>query len=246
MSIDATRQARDGTAARARSAGSPSRKGPHRRLDRAGRVAKSDEKVAQPRAAGVLPELPPAIEPSAGLPRWVGWKIVGKTGEKPRKLPINAATGKAASSTDPATWAPFAKAKEAVSRHRLSGVGITLGDLGDGRWLIGLDLDLCRSPVTGEIRPWAREKIDRWNTYGETSPSSTGVKLFGYTTRPIEVPVKEITVDAPIPEGAEGPTTEARDRSLPERSLLHGDRPGDRRLPRLPRGRHRGCRRARG
>ena len=150
------------------------------------------------------PPLPAALEPLSPRPLWVGWKTVRKPGEKPKKLPIQASTGKAARSNDPTTWAPFADAAAAVARFDLEGAGIMFADLGDGRRLIGLDLDLCRSPVTGEIMPWAREKIARWNTYGEISPSGTGVKLFGYVTRPLEVVVNEITVDAPVPEGAEG------------------------------------------
>jgi putative DNA primase/helicase len=47
----------------------------------------------------------------------------------------------------------------------------------------GIDLDTCRDPETGTIEPWAAEIIQRFNTYGEISPSQAGIKLFfTYTT----------------------------------------------------------------
>jgi hypothetical protein len=46
------------------------------------------------------------------------------------------------------------------------------------RWrnVAGIDLDGCREGDT--ITPWAREVIERFDTYAEVSPSGTGVKLF--------------------------------------------------------------------
>src|SRR4051812_42880156 len=136
--------------------------------------------------------IPAALMPLADLPVWVGWKKVQKPGEKkPRKVPVNPATGRAAKVNDPSTWGTASAALAAKRRYGLRGVGIVFAELGDGRRLMGKDLDLCRSPVTGGIMPWAQEIIDRWGTYGEVSPSGTGVKLLGYVTRPLDVPVKE-------------------------------------------------------
>src|SRR3954453_10640375 len=139
--------------------------------------------------------IPGALMPLADRPIWVGWKKVQNLGEKKaRKVPVDPATGKAAKVNDPSTWGNASAALAAVPRYGLCGVGIVLTDLGDGRRLVGKDIDLGRSPVTGEIMPWGREQIASWNTYGEVSPSGTGVKLLGYVTRPLDVPVKEITV----------------------------------------------------
>ena len=57
------------------------------------------------------------------------------------------------------------------------GVGIELGDLGDGRALGGIDLDTCRAP-DGRFEPWAHTQMARFGTYAEISPSGTGAKLF--------------------------------------------------------------------
>jgi putative DNA primase/helicase len=43
---------------------------------------------------------------------------------------------------------------------------------------VGLDLDDCRDPETGEIALWAQEIIDGMDSYTEVSPSGTGVKIW--------------------------------------------------------------------
>lgn len=60
----------------------------------------------------------------------------------------------------------------------LGGVGLTLGDLGNGFALGGIDLDTCREPNTGSVEPWAREVIDQFASYAEVSPSRTGIKVY--------------------------------------------------------------------
>ncbi|WP_157605106.1 AAA family ATPase [Schlesneria paludicola] len=47
---------------------------------------------------------------------------------------------------------------------------------GDG--LIGIDLDDCREPVSGDLAGWAQDIVECFKTYAEVSPSGTGVKLF--------------------------------------------------------------------
>ena len=58
-----------------------------------------------------------------------------------------------------------------------SGIGIELGDLGDGTHLAGLDLDSCLSG-DGALAPWAQSILDVAPSYTEISPSGTGVKVF--------------------------------------------------------------------
>ena len=52
-----------------------------------------------------------------------------------------------------------------------------LGDLPNGYYLIGIDLNSCRD-ANGAIADWAQGVITRFGTYAEVSPSGTGVKLF--------------------------------------------------------------------
>ena len=42
---------------------------------------------------------------------------------------------------------------------------------------VGIDLDDCRNPETGEIAAWAQEIIDRFDSYTEVSPTGTGVRI---------------------------------------------------------------------
>ena len=88
-------------------------------------------------------------------------------------MPICPATGKAASATDPLSWAGLGEAQEAVARDRLTGLGFVLN--GDG--VVGLDLDSCRCSATGAIAPWATKIIKALRSYAEVSPSGTGVKI---------------------------------------------------------------------
>ena len=40
---------------------------------------------------------------------------------------------------------------------------------------VGVDLDHCRDPETGEVEPWAQEIVDELDSYTEVSPSKTGL-----------------------------------------------------------------------
>jgi putative DNA primase/helicase len=114
-------------------------------------------------------------------PVWVAWRGEPNPGKVPTKIPYRG-IGRKAASNAPKTWLTFAQA-EAVAgaagflgEHGLGGgVGIMLGPVAG---LIGVDLDTCRDPETGEIEPWAAEVIERLGSYAEVSPSRTGVKIF--------------------------------------------------------------------
>lgn len=42
---------------------------------------------------------------------------------------------------------------------------------------VGIDLDHCRDPETGKIKPWALEIVAKLNSYSEVSPSGTGLHI---------------------------------------------------------------------
>ena len=122
----------------------------------------------------------------AGLRRWVGWRwawVADKRGGgKWTKVPIDARTGNAASSTDPSTWATLSAALGAMVGLGLAGVGLVFAD-GDRRF--GIDVDGCRDPETGELDPAARALLRRFRgCYAEPSPTGTGLHLIGRLDEP--------------------------------------------------------------
>lgn len=108
--------------------------------------------------------------------QWVLWRAERREGDKPTKVPYQP-NGRKASVTDPNTWFTFSEIRRAFDRGGFDGVGFmfTVNDP-----FVGIDLDGCRDPETGEIAEWACDVIDRcYGTYAEISPSGSGVKLFG-------------------------------------------------------------------
>jgi primase-polymerase (primpol)-like protein len=108
------------------------------------------------------------------LSQWVGWKYECRDG-RPTKIPINPHTGGRASSIDACTWSDYPTAIRAKYRYRLDGIGFvfSVADL-----LVGIDLDNCRNPDTGEIAPRAREIVRLLNSFTEISPSGCGLHIF--------------------------------------------------------------------
>ena len=77
-----------------------------------------------------------------------------------------------ASSTNPATWSTFDRAKD-------SGVGDGLGFVLNGDGIACIDLDHCITD--GVLAPWAQSIVDQCRgTYIEVSLSGTGLHIFGY------------------------------------------------------------------
>lgn len=86
-----------------------------------------------------------------------------------RKRPVTP-SGRSASSTNTATWAPYMVAKSSVVGD---GLGFVLGD-----GFACLDLDHCL--VDGKPLPWAQVILDRVpGAYVEVSPSGSGLHVWG-------------------------------------------------------------------
>jgi putative DNA primase/helicase len=112
------------------------------------------------------------------LPQWVLWRMVTRD-RKPTKQPVTT-NGKAASTTDPATWCSFEEALAAAGRRGVAGIGFVFAEGGP---FCGVDLDDCRDPDTGDLLPWAAELVIRFGSYAEVSPSGCGVKVFARATK---------------------------------------------------------------
>jgi putative DNA primase/helicase len=111
------------------------------------------------------------------IPRFCLWKytLVGESDKQHwSKLPVQP-TGKAASSTNPATWADFFTVQKAYENGNFDGIGFVFTGDDD---LVGIDIDDCRDPQSGELNELAQSIIDNVKGYCEVSPSETGVKIF--------------------------------------------------------------------
>jgi len=82
----------------------------------------------------------------------------------------------AASSTDPATWRTYETAfKTWQENEHITGVGRVIVE---DEVYVGIDLDDCLDPATGELSSWASSIVERLDSYTEISPSLTGVKIW--------------------------------------------------------------------
>jgi primase-polymerase (primpol)-like protein len=97
------------------------------------------------------------------------------------KIPIDARTGRRASSTNPATWTTFDGAVRVYQRGGYDGLAFFLRS---GGGIVGIDLDKCRDRTSGAIEPRAQAIVDRMQTYTEVSPSGRGLRLFVYGELP--------------------------------------------------------------
>ena len=109
------------------------------------------------------------------LPHWICWqlKIVddGKGGTRPTKVPFRI-DGRPASTTDPKDWVTFDTAVRALRlRAKFSGVGFVFTH---SSGLVGIDLDKCRDPETGETEAWAKAILNELSSYTELSQSGRG------------------------------------------------------------------------
>jgi len=104
---------------------------------------------------------------------WVAWDIVHG-----RKVPINpkGSSPDYASVSDRFTWGTFQRAYHCAEHFDLKGVGYVFTE--DDPF-VGVDLDGCRDPETGDIEGWAIEIIEWFDSYTEVSQSGTGVHIIG-------------------------------------------------------------------
>ena len=118
---------------------------------------------------------------------WVAWKEVDQEG-KSAKVPVDVRTGQPAKSNDSDTWNTFGNALTYYEEHKtnsIRGIGFQLGQPKSTPF-VGIDLDHCRNPQTGEIESWAQEIISTINSYTEISPSGTGIRIWVIAVLPPE------------------------------------------------------------
>ncbi|MFC6837547.1 phage NrS-1 polymerase family protein [Halomarina ordinaria] len=102
--------------------------------------------------------------------QWVCWRAEERDG-KQTKVPVTPEKKSFASATDPDTWTAFDAARGDVAAGNADGVGFVFTDDDP---IVGVDLDDCRDPETGDVDDTARDIIERLDSYTEISPSGTG------------------------------------------------------------------------
>ena len=116
------------------------------------------------------------------LDRWVLWryKHIPET-DRWTKVPVCAATGREAKSTDEATWCSFEKAVASVGKSGTKGIGLVFGP---DKAYTGLDLDHVLHD--GVLEPEYRWVVDEADTYTEVSPSGDGLHLYFRGSKPAD------------------------------------------------------------
>ncbi|MEZ3165649.1 phage NrS-1 polymerase family protein [Halorubrum miltondacostae] len=102
--------------------------------------------------------------------QWVCWREEERDG-KPTKIPVTPGGGGFASATESETWSSFEAALDYTETAHADGVGFVFTDDDP---IVGVDLDDCRDPETGDVDDAALDIIERLDSYTEVSPSGTG------------------------------------------------------------------------
>lgn len=109
------------------------------------------------------------------LPLWICWQLKdvddGKGGKKLAKVPFRI-DGRPASTTNARDWVSFDDAARALQTcTAFSGIGFVFTRASG---LVGIDLDKCRDPETGETETWAKAILRELSSYTELSQSAQG------------------------------------------------------------------------
>ena len=105
------------------------------------------------------------------LQQWVCWGVnpeYPKLPHNPKDLRIQARAG------DPTTWGSHQEAEIQRVMGFAKGVGFQFHDNG----IVGVDLDNCRDPCTGEVNGWAQRIVNDCDSWTEISLSGKGLHIF--------------------------------------------------------------------
>lgn len=109
------------------------------------------------------------------LNRWICWRLEpDPKGGKDRKVPYDAKSGKKAATNKPETWCSYEEALAALDKYLFTGLGFVFTEQ-DG--YVGVDIDHCIDEV-GTLNDTAKAIFSKAQTYGEYSPSGSGMHLF--------------------------------------------------------------------
>jgi len=89
------------------------------------------------------------------------------------KIPLDPKSLRRADTTKSTTWSDYVTAARVAELHHLN-LGFVFTKAAG---IVGIDLDKCRNPETGEIAPWALTIVQSLNSLAEISRSETGLHL---------------------------------------------------------------------
>lgn len=116
--------------------------------------------------------------------RWLVWRRELRANTQGQTLyakePYNARTSIKSSATDPATWANFEQAQEAMASGRFDGLGFAFS-ADDG--LVFIDLDGCIT-ASGALSPFAAWVVSQVPGYVEVSQSGRGLHIITKGVKP--------------------------------------------------------------
>ena len=108
------------------------------------------------------------------LPQWICWKADQRNNGKTTKIPINPLSGKYARTNDPKTWGQFKDAEAFYRSFGSDGIGFVFTEHDP---FVGIDIDGCIDPDTGEMDPGANQIVKHLGSYTEISPTGCGVHI---------------------------------------------------------------------
>ena len=106
------------------------------------------------------------------LPNWIGFKFIPQKDKKPKKEPINPATGGHAKSNDPKTWRSLDEVITKSETFHFDAIGIAVV----APYIV---CDIDHSVLEKVISPLAKKIISAFPSYTEYSPSKTGIHIVG-------------------------------------------------------------------
>lgn len=112
------------------------------------------------------------------LEQWICWQTAKRDG-KETKIPIKPYHTNGtpnASATEPGNWRDLETALAFHESDRVQTDGIGFVFTSDTP-IVGVDLDGCRDSASGDLASWARDIVDRLDSYTEVSPSGSGIHI---------------------------------------------------------------------
>jgi len=105
--------------------------------------------------------------------QWVCWTNIEKRGAMVM-VPKDPETMDIANMNDPNAGGSFDDARTILEEEDLKGLGYVFTENGP---FVGVDIDDCRDPETGDIEDWVLDILQTLDGWIEISPSETGVHI---------------------------------------------------------------------